>query len=246
MVENLTWAAELGMKKGGKNRFSLMVKVISMSKKWIYLLGSLSFVMVGMTGCTRQVKQSKHDKALGTYRLSVYWLAHENWYKGRRRAPLYQKRRRIAWVSERFARAIRMQGSGRLRNGWIVQYKSRCRYKRRFCLRVKVINAKRYPMGIGAGRVALQPFRSVAADRRQFPHGTYLYIPALGRLIRKGGWAHNGCFAVHDRGGKIRGRRLDLFTGNRVLFKRHLQKRLPKRIKVYAGDTRCSTKIARR
>ena len=210
------------------------------------ILGSLLLSATLLTGCTRQVKDSPPEaRNIGKFKLSVYWLANERWYPGPRISPLYRKGKRLAWVSEGFARAIRMQGSGRLRNGWLVQYRGKCRYKRSFCLRVKVLSRRKFPMGVGAAGIPLRPLRSLAVDTRRVRFGTKLYIPALGRLIRSSGKRHNGCFIAHDRGGKIKGRRLDLFTGSRRLYKKHLGVRTPQIVRVYVAHPKCAPAVAR-
>ena len=202
-----------------------------------YLL--VLIVLFSISGCARHLRHRRHFRYIGKFRLHVYWLAHERWYRGRRNVPLYKRKRRIAWVSRRFAKAIQMQGSGRLRDGRIVQYRGRCRYRRRFCLRIRLINRHHYPMGVGAAGIALKSFRSLATDRRYFAFRTRVYIPSLGRLLRKRGKRHNGCFVVHDRGGGIRGAKLDLFVGSRRNFRRYLKRRIPRYVRVYRG---CSIK----
>jgi len=193
------------------------------------------------SSCTKQVRSASSDGGhhLGPYKLSVYWLAHERWYRGAHTSPLYARGKRVAWVSRRFAKAVRLQGSGILRNGWLVQYAGRCRSSRGYCVRVRVLSRKRYPSGVGAAGVPLRPLRSLAVDTRQIAFGTRLYIPALGRILRRNGRRHDGCFVAHDRGGKIKGARLDLFAGRRTLFRRYLKGHLPDDVQVYINHSRC-------
>lgn len=207
----------------------------------------LGLLLLGSTGCTRHIRPGAGGgEHIGPYRLTVYWLAHERWYRGSRRSPIYSKRRRIAWVSKRFAQAIRFQGSGILRNGQIVQYVARCQPRSRYCLRVRKVNRRRYPAGIGAAGVALRPLRSLAIDRRQISFGTRLYIPQLGRILRARGKVHNGCFVAHDTGGRIKGARLDLFVGRRGVFRRYLKGSTPREVQVYINHPRCRGRHALR
>lgn len=57
--------------------------------------------------------------------------------------------------------------------------------------------------GITASGVRARRWHTVAASR-SYPFGTRIHIPALGKT-----------FTVEDRGGAIRGNRLDLFVGDR-------------------------------
>ncbi len=212
-----------------------------MKRTFLYLLVlSVGLGFWGM-GCVGPQVRSGYD--LGSYKLSVYWLAHEHRFRGKRRVPLFFGKLKMTRVSKRFARAIRMQGTGRLRDGTLVQYVRTCRYRGRFCLKVRVVNKQVFPMGVGAAGIALQPLRSVAADGR-FRFGTSLYIPRLGKLIRRRGQRHDGCFVVHDRGGRIRGNRLDLFTGSHQIFRRYLRRRFPRYVRVYANHRHCTSHLA--
>lgn len=200
-------------------------------------------MILGTVGCSTRSRVTRtNGRDLGAYRLTVYWLSSERRFRGPKRFSLYDGKLRIARVSRRFAKSLRLQGSGRLKDGTIVQYVRRCRGR---CMQVRVINRQIYPMGVGAAGVALMPLRSVAADRR-FRFGTPLYIPQLGRILRKRGQKHKGCFMVHDRGGRIRGKRLDLFTGSRRIFRRFVGRSLPRFVKVYVNHPQCSPQVASR
>jgi len=104
---------------------------------------------------------------------------------------------------------------------------------------VRQIDRRLFPMGVGASGMPLAPFRSVAVDTTRIPLGTRLYIPAVRRLLRNAGVPHHGCFLADDRGGRIKGARIDLFVGNRALFERYLAKRMPRDVRVYTRHPRC-------
>lgn len=215
--------------------------------RWVGCWLGICVLALGMSGCAKNIRSGNAGgHRLGEFQMSVYWLAHEKWFRGPRRAPLYAGKKRVAWVNTRFAKAVRMQGSGILRNGWLVQYRSTCRYKGRFCLRVRVLSRRRFPAGVGAAGRPLRALRSLAVDTRQIAFGTKLYIPALAQLLRRKGAKHNGCFVAHDRGGRIRGARLDLFAGTRSTYRRYLKGRLPKKVQVYIDHPRCHIKTASR
>lgn len=194
-------------------------------------------------GCTTRVARTGQDA--GSYRLTVYWLSNERHYAGAKQVSLYDGGLQIARVSKKFAHSLRFQGSGLLRDGTLVQYRSLCKRGGTGCLQVRVINQQIYPSGVGAAGVALQPLRSIASDRH-FPFGTSLYIPDLGHILRQNGQEHNGCFVVHDRGGRIRGQRLDLFTGSRQVFRRFFRQSIPRYVRVYTHHPQCSSHLASR
>lgn len=212
----------------------------------IALMVSALFLFLNQVGCTRATRSVRGGHDIGPHRLSVYWIAHERWFKGTKRTPLYSHGKRLAWVSKSFAKAVRMQGSGVLRNGWLVQYKSKCKRSRMYCLNVRVLSRKAFPSSVGAAGRPLRPLRSLAVDTRQIRFGTRLYIPVLGRMITRRGRRHNGCFVAHDRGGRIRGARLDLFAGHRGIYRRYLHGRLPRHVQVYINHPRCASRTALR
>lgn len=68
--------------------------------------------------------------------------------------------------------------------------------------------------GITASGVRARRWHTIAASR-SYPFGTRIHIPALGKT-----------FVVQDRGGAIRGNRLDLFVGDRKEALRFGRRRL--------------------
>ena len=125
----------------------------------------------------------------------------------------------VAEVSRSFAAEIRMQGTGRLRDGRILNIWGDCACERSPCFRV----TGRQWGSAGNGR-ALQPFRTVAVDPKLIRMGTLLYIEALDgrRMPGKapwGGFVHDGCVAADDTGGGIDGHQIDLFVGRRAYYR---------------------------
>jgi 3D (Asp-Asp-Asp) domain-containing protein len=56
--------------------------------------------------------------------------------------------------------------------------------------------------------------RTLAADTAVLPMGTVVYIPELDGAPRdESGAAHDGCFVVEDRGLRVKGEHVDIFTG---------------------------------
>lgn len=121
----------------------------------------------------------------------------------------------LADVTKEFASQLAMQGTGRLTDGRILNVWGACDCDRSPCFKE---TGTKWGTG-GTGR-ALQPFRTVAVDRRVIKLGTLLYVPALeGRTMPGrapwGGFIHDGCVIADDTGGAIKGNQLDLFVGRK-------------------------------
>jgi 3D (Asp-Asp-Asp) domain-containing protein len=124
----------------------------------------------------------------------------------------------IADVSRDFAAQIELQGTGKLRDGRVVNIWGKCPCERKPCF--KVTENKWGTAGTGK---PLQPFRTVAVDRTVIKLGSLLYVPLLeGRTMPGrppwGGFVHDGCVVADDTGGGINGNQLDLFVGRKGYF----------------------------
>jgi len=209
------------------------------------------------------------DDALGTFRMTRYYVVDEKAYK---RAPkrdaaadadpdadpvlasaapapardgvtIYDDRtcRPIATLGWRFVEVLDVQGTGRLRDGRIVNVSRPCRCGHSPCYRVIDESAR---WGLSALSKPLQPFRTVAVDPKVIPLGSLLYIPELDGLTMPGqapwgGFVHDGCVHAADVGGGIDGKHIDFFVG-KFAHKRALDaRRKMKRVTVYRGEDRC-------
>lgn len=134
-------------------------------------------------------------------------------------ATLYDpKCQAIADVSEDFAKALELQGTGKLRDGRVLNIAGRCHCDRTPCFQVTPTQWGT----AGTGR-PLQPFRTVAVDPKVVKLGSLLYVPLLeGRVMPGrppwGGYVHDGCVVADDTGGHIDGNQLDLFVGRKAYF----------------------------
>jgi 3D (Asp-Asp-Asp) domain-containing protein len=132
-------------------------------------------------------------------------------YDGKTCAP-------IADVTRAFLAQLRLQGTGKLRDGRVVNIWGACSCERSPCFKVMPNQ-----WGTGGGGRPLQPFRTVAVDRNVIKLGSLLYVPHLeGRTMPGrapwGGFVHDGCVVADDTGGGIVGNQLDLFVGRRSYF----------------------------
>jgi 3D (Asp-Asp-Asp) domain-containing protein len=124
----------------------------------------------------------------------------------------------IAEVSKDFATQLAVQGTGKLRDGRVLNIWGACNCKRTPCF--KVTQTKWGTAGTGR---PLLPFRTIAVDPKVVKLGSLLYVPLLeGRTMPGrapwGGFVHDGCVVADDTGGHIGGNRIDLFVGRRAYF----------------------------
>jgi 3D (Asp-Asp-Asp) domain-containing protein len=113
-------------------------------------------------------------------------------------------------VSEALAWALRLEGSGLMRDGRIVNYTGKCDYGYGTCF--EQLDIAEHPFGRGAGVRRLIPFKSVAVDPRLVPIGEPLYIPEFDGLVLPDGSIHDGCVRADDTGGGIKKRKMDFFV----------------------------------
>jgi 3D (Asp-Asp-Asp) domain-containing protein len=187
-----------------------------------------------------QEPSAKEGQSLGKFKLTYYWVAQEG--NGRKNTTIRDKRYKpIAKVTRKFARRLRLEGSGQLRDGRLVTTAGGCKCGSACYW---VAKDKKYRFGAGVSHRPLSPFRSIAVDTKLVSIGQTLYVPELDGLTMPGpapygGFVHDGCLIADDRGGGVRGRKIDFFAARkshyRSLFKRHGIKR----ITAFDGGNRC-------
>jgi 3D (Asp-Asp-Asp) domain-containing protein len=124
----------------------------------------------------------------------------------------------IAEVSREFAAQLQLQGTGKLRDGRVLNIWGACPCERKPCFKVT-----ENQWGTAGTGKPLEPFRTVAVDRNVVKLGSLLYVPLLeGRTMPGrppwGGFVHDGCLVADDTGGGIDGKQLDLFVGRRGYY----------------------------
>jgi 3D (Asp-Asp-Asp) domain-containing protein len=152
----------------------------------------------------------------------------------------------IRVVSQAFHDAVCVQGSGRLHDGATVSFARRdcdcaaeCpRTGQKICF--EALDPARFPHGRGATGRAITPLRTVAVDTDVVALGTPLYIPDFHGLRDLRGRPHDGCFVAEDRGLKVKGRHVDVFTGDPSLT-RAWNAAVPtgRGVRVLVGASRC-------
>lgn len=124
----------------------------------------------------------------------------------------------IAEVTRDFEAQLQLQGTGKLRDGRVVNIWGGCPCEHKPCFKVT-----ENQWGTAGTGKPLQPFRTVAVDRNVIKLGSLLYVPLLeGRTMPGrppwGGFVHDGCVVADDTGGGINGSQLDLFVGRKGYF----------------------------
>ena len=143
----------------------------------------------------------------------------------------------IAMVPQAFAARFCIEGSGRLRDGRVVNYGGPCHagVQGLDCNAINrasiqlganscytALDPARYPWGAGNHGKALVPLRSIATDHAVIPFGSTVYIAefdgrAIPRVGELGGFVHDGRFTADDSGGAINGNHIDIFAGSEAM-----------------------------
>jgi 3D (Asp-Asp-Asp) domain-containing protein len=113
-------------------------------------------------------------------------------------------------VPERFAWSLRLEGTGLMKDGRIINYTGKCPFGYGTCF--EQLDIAEHPFGRGAGVRKLIPFKSVAVDPRLVPIGEPIYIPEFDGLVLPDGSIHDGCVRADDTGGGIKRRKMDFFV----------------------------------
>jgi len=160
----------------------------------------------------------------------------------------------IGKVTQAFHDQVCMQGSGRLRSGATISFAKRdcdcaaeCpRSGQRICF--EKLDPKQFPTGRGSTGKPVTPLRSIAVDPEVLPLGTVVYIPEYDGLpTAEPNAVHDGCFVAEDRGSKVVGRHIDVFTGDPSMTQRWNQL-VPSNlgVRLELGSARCAHLLAPR
>lgn len=112
----------------------------------------------------------------------------------------------LAEVSHQFKKAVDIEGTGKLRDGRVINYAGRVEGEIRYLI-------SKAPHGYGVGTCKLVPFHSAAVDPKVVPLGSLLYIKETAGMVLPDGTRHNGLWRAEDIGSAIKGDRIDLFVG---------------------------------
>ena len=126
----------------------------------------------------------------------------------------------IAQVPRDFHDRVCVQGSGKLASGRTVSFAKRgcdcadvCpRTGHKICF--ESLDPAKFPNGRGATGKPITPLRTIAVDSTVIPLGTPVFVQEFVGMPRPDGTKHDGCFLAEDRGTRVVGRQIDVFTGD--------------------------------
>jgi 3D (Asp-Asp-Asp) domain-containing protein len=161
-------------------------------------------------------------RSLGVFRNTYYDFPNQADFEGATVPLKNASCETIGQVPKAFFESVCVQGSGTLSSGATVSFAKRdcscaenCpRTDQRICF--DVLDSAKFPWGRGATGQAITPLLTVAVDSDVIPLGTPVYVPELDGLARdvEGNAVHDGCFIAQDRGVRVKGKHLDIFTGH--------------------------------
>jgi 3D (Asp-Asp-Asp) domain-containing protein len=203
-----------------------------------------------MAGPELEQPEAADGSELGMFRNTYYNFPHQLDYAGPSVSLFDAQCRPLAQVPRAFHDTLCVQGSGSLASGRTVSFARRDCACARTCPRsgqkicFAELDPDAFPWGRGAAGTAITPLRSVAVDIKVIPLGTPLFIPEFVGLPldARGTGAHDGCFIAEDRGIKVVGQHVDVFTG-RVAMTKVWDARVPTNqgVTVFIDSPRCSS-----
>lgn len=190
-------------------------------------------------------------RLLGVFRNTYYDFPAEFNFVSAEQVPVMDRNcQPIRKVPRDFFEALCVQGSGTLQSGRTVSFAKRncscattcSRTNQKICF--DELDEAQFPWGRGATGKSITPLSSIAVDSEVVPLGTSVYIQEYDGIPRRpGGSPHDGCFVAEDRGMKVRGKHVDIFTGNPSITT-HFNELVPSNqgVHVYVGTARCYKK----
>jgi 3D (Asp-Asp-Asp) domain-containing protein len=174
--------------------------------------------------------------AFGTVDLTYYWVTQEADFDGADDTALGDcDYGFIADVPYAFATSIRIEGTGKLEDGTMLNVDCDC--SGGFDCFVEL--GEEFPWGMGSAGNALEPYVSIAVDEAVIDHGTVLYAPALDGVELPEGGSHDGCLRADDVGGGIDGMHIDWFVGLEDSYLA-LDPVVPETLDLYADSPQCA------
>lgn len=179
----------------------------------------------GPAPAARLEARAPGGRVLGTFRNTYYDFPSESDFSGEAVALKDPRCKTIKSVARGFYESLCVQGSGTLASGSTVSFAKRDCECAELCPRTgqhicfDQLDAKAYPWGRGATGRAITPLLTVAVDSDLIPLDTPIYIPEYDGVPRDPARSalHDGCFIAQDRGVRVKGEHVDVFTGHREI-----------------------------
>ncbi|MBS1985839.1 MAG: hypothetical protein JST16_16895 [Bdellovibrionales bacterium] len=149
-----------------------------------------------------------YGRSLGAFRNTWYCLALESDYPSspKDQRLLDRQDKVLATVHEGFRKDLRIEGSGKLLDGRVLNFAELRGNEHRY-------RTTTNPFGDGVGTCALVPFHTIAVDPQRIPLGSVVRIPETVGMKLPDGSVHNGLWKAEDIGSAIKNDRIDLFVG---------------------------------
>lgn len=150
---------------------------------------------------------------IGSFRPSFYWIAMEKADGKPKNVELLDEHGKVlVKVGQAFFKELRMEGTGKLLDGRMVNFKARVEkpdgtteIRWRWC-------GPEAPFGYGFEDFLLREYRSVAVDPKVIPLGSRVYIAEAKGTKLPDGTIHDGYFDAVDIGSMITEKKIDIFT----------------------------------
>lgn len=177
------------------------------------------------TRAARVQGEVMQGRVLGTFRNTYYDFPSEGDFSGPLTALHDSTCNVIERVPQGFFESVCVQGSGLLQSGGTVSFAKRDCACATVCPRTQQkicfdrLDARSYPWGRGALGKPITPLLTVAVDDSIIPMETPVYIPEYDGVPRDrdGSEVHDGCFVAQDRGVRVIGKHVDVFTGHQSI-----------------------------
>ena len=174
---------------------------------------------------TRLNPRAPGGRVLGAYRNTYYDFPSEADFSGEAVSLKNPRCKTIKSVARSFYEAVCVQGSGTLATGSTVSFAKRDCECAELCPRTQQhicfdeLDARAFPWGRGATGRAITPLLTIAVDSALIPLDTPVYIPEYDGVPRDASRSalHDGCFIAQDRGVRVKGEHVDIFTGHREI-----------------------------
>ncbi len=113
----------------------------------------------------------------------------------------------LAMVSSVFYKDLKMEGSGKTRDGKMLNFAGLIDGEVRF-----KFTTNEY--GTGVGDCALKPYKTIAVDPKVIPFGSTVFIKETKGMLMPDQSIHDGYWLAEDTGSAIVGNRIDIFVGD--------------------------------
>ncbi len=169
----------------------------------------LSRIILAVCLSVNSVKAYSSEE-LGYFRNTYYYLTFEEDYVDAvKDQPVKDiMGNALAWVTTAYKKSLNLEGSGKLRDGRILNFADRIEGE----IRYRVTPSA---WGNGIKSCELVPFRTLAVDGNHIPHGSLVFLPATRGMKLPDGSTHDGYWRADDRGSAIQKDRIDIFVGKR-------------------------------